>query len=226
MPAPSRAAPKKTGWTSRQWAAIRSPSRVHLLAALQALGEASVAEIAELTGRSRQSIYPHLASMARAGIVGTGLRMRLGREITVFRFLPEQLAASVDQASGRGLGAGADVSAGALKDAQLRCRRWGKVADGVRIDLARNPEAITSIRVSWLDDRLRARLNRLLRKASAVLQEGCARRKGRRTLVLMYHFPDYTAGEARKALAAKASGARRRRGAAAAARSRRTDHRP
>jgi len=184
---------------------------VHLLAALQALGEASVAEISELTGRSRQSMYPHLSSMARAGIVGTGSRTHLGRRVTVFRFLPERLAASVDQAKGRGIRAGADVSAGALKDAGLRCRRWGEVADGVRIDLARNPEAVTSIRVSWLDDRLRARLNRLLRKAAAVLQEGCARRKGRRTLVLMYHFPDYTPGEARRVLAAKAAGPHRRR---------------
>ncbi len=179
---------------------MRSPSRVHLLAALEALGEASVTEVAELTGRTRQSIYPHLTDMARAGIIGTRTRAGRGRAVTVFRFLPEVLAASVDQATGRGLREAADVSAGALNDAQLRCRRWGRVAGGRPVDLSRNHEAVMSIRVTWLDDALRARLNGLLRKVHRVLQAGCARRKGRRTCVLLYHFPDHTAAEARAAL--------------------------
>ena len=183
---------------------------MHLLAGLQAFGEATVAELAALTGRSRQSIYPHLATMARAGVIGVGTRVGAGRRIAVYRFLPEKLAACVDQSTGRGLRAGADVSAGALNDAQLRCRRWGLVADGEPVDLSANPEAFTSIRVTWLDDRLRARLNRLLRQAMAVLQQGCVRRAGRRTCVLLYHFPDFTAGEARAALARRKSRRRSR----------------
>lgn len=192
---------------------MRSPARVHLLAALEALGEASVTEVAELTGRTRQSIYPHLAGMARAGIIAAGTRTGRGRTVAVFRFLPGVLAASVSQATGRGLREAADVSAGALGDAAIRCRRWGRVADRTRIDLSRNPEAVTSIRVTWLDEPRRARLNRLLRQVHGVLRDGCVRRTGLRTCVLLYHFPDLTAGEARAALECSRSAVRRRRAA-------------
>lgn len=194
-------------WTDPQWRAVRSSSRVLLLAALEALGEASVAELAALTGRSRQSVYPHLAAMERAGVIGTSSRVVRGRKVALFRFLAERFASKVDQATGRGLREAADVSARALHDAQIRCRRWGAVMDGRPVELSRNPEAATGVRITWLDDRLRARLNVLLREVGAVLQEGCVRRKGRRTCVLLYHFPDFTAREARAALAGRASSA-------------------
>lgn len=189
------------------WLAIRSPPRVHLLAALQALGEATVPELAGITGRTRQSIYPHLADLARAGIIACSTRVHRGRSVVRFRYLPEVVAASVDERTGAGLRAAADVSGRALHDAQIRCRRWGMVADGRPVDLSRNPDVRTSVRITWLDDRLRARLNVLLREVGAVLQEGCVRRKGRRTCVLLYHFPDFTAREARAALAGRASSA-------------------
>ncbi|MFM7809379.1 MAG: hypothetical protein ACKPEA_15840, partial [Planctomycetota bacterium] len=85
-------------------------------------------------------------------------------------------------------------------DAQIRCHRWGKVRDGRPIDFSRNPEAWTSIRVTWLDDRARAQLNELFRKAGAVLTKGCRLRTGQRTCVLMFHFPDFTALEAKREL--------------------------
>ena len=201
MASVARTKTARNGWTAEQWRAMRSPHRVHLLAALQALGEASVSEVAAVTGRTRQSIYPHLADMARVGIIGAVAGDLRGRQIARFRFLPEVLARSVDPSTGRGLRAGADVSARALRDAMLRCHRWGKVADGRPIDFSRNPQARTSIRVAWLDERSRAELNRLFHKAGQVLMKACRRRKGQRTCVLMYHFPDYTAAEARRALA-------------------------
>ena len=189
-----------SGWSAEQWRAVRSPHRVHLLAALQALGEATVAELAELTGRTRQSIYPHLAEMARVGIIGTGVSLNARREVVRFRYLPEMLARSVDASTGTGLRQGAEVSARALGDAQTRCRRWGKVADGQPIDFVGNPEAITDISITWLDDAMRLRMNKLLRQVQSILRQGCVRRKGQRTCVLLFHFPDFTAREARQAL--------------------------
>lgn len=200
----------RSSWTAEQWRSVRSPHCVHLLAALEALEEASVTELAALTGRTRQSIYPHLAGMARAGIVGTATGNGRGRQIVRYRYLPEVFARSVDQSTGRGVRAGADVSARALRDAMLRCHRWGKVADGRPIDFWRNPEAFTSVRVAWLDDRARAQLNRLFRRAGQVLTKACRRRMGQRTCVLMYHFPDYTAAEARRVIAARSTRRRAR----------------
>ena len=187
---------------------MRSPHRVHLMVALEALGDASVADLAALTGRTRQSLYPHLSAMSRAGIIGTSTRSHRARAATRFQYLPGVLARSVDQSTGAGLRAGADVSAGALRDAQIRCRRWGAVADGQPIDLSRNPDARTAIRVTWLDAARRRRLNQLMRKAEELIRQGCVKRKGRRTCVLLYHFPDFTAGEARQAVKSRAAGKR------------------
>jgi len=187
---------------------MRSPHRVHLMVALEALGDASVADLAALTGRTRQSLYPHLSAMSRAGIIGTSTRSHRARAATRFQYLPGVLARSVDQSTGAGLRAGADVSAGALRDAQIRCRRWGAVADGQPIDLSRNPDARTAIRVTWLDAARRRRLNQLMRKAEELIRQGCVKRKGRRTCVLLYHFPDFTAGEARQAVKSRAASKR------------------
>ena len=204
----SRAACKSASWTPEQWRVMRSPHRVHLMVALEALGDASVADLAALTGRTRQSLYPHLSAMSRAGIIGTSTRSHRARAATRYQYLPSVLARSVDQSTGAGLRGGADVSAGALRDAQIRCRRWGAVADGQPIDLSRNPDARTAIRVTWLDAAQRRRLNQLMRKAEELIRQGCVKRKGRRTCVLLYHFPDFTAGEARQAVKSRAAGKR------------------
>ena len=205
-----RASGKPGSWTPEQWRAMRSPHRVHLLAALEALGDASVADLAALTGRTRQSLYPHLSALARVGIIGTSTRSKPSGKTTRFHHRPDVLARSVDQSTGSGVRAGADVSAGALRDAQIRCKRWGAVADGQPIDLSRNPDARTVIRVTWLDAAQRLRLNRLMRQAEEVMRQGCMTRKGRRTCVLMYHFPDFTTGEARQAVKSRAAGTRAR----------------
>lgn len=205
-----RAAPKRSSWTPEQWRVMRSPHRVHLIVALEALGDASVADLAALTGRTRQSLYPHLSAMARAGIIGKNTRSHRAGAAIRFQYRPDLVARSVDQSTGSGLRAGADVSAGALRDAEIRCRRWGAVADGQPIDLSRNPDARTVIRVTWLDAARRRRLNQLMRKAQELIRQGCVKRKGRRTCVLMYHFPDFTAGEARQAMKSRAAGKRAR----------------
>jgi DNA-binding transcriptional ArsR family regulator len=202
LPRVARSRPNTTSrvWGERQWRALRSPQRVHLYAALEALREATVSEIAELTGRTRPSIYPHLQEMLRAGIISSGSRAQAGRRVATYRFLPEQMAASVDQRSGRGLAKAAAATSGALRETGRRLDRWGQLAEGHPIDLRVNPEAVTSIRVTWLDDRARTRLNRLLARVASILDSGCRARKGCRTCVLLAHFPDITAREARAAL--------------------------
>ena len=57
------------GWSDPQWRAVNSPHRMHLVSMLEALKKSTVAELAELTGRSQQSIYPHLKILVKAGLV-------------------------------------------------------------------------------------------------------------------------------------------------------------
>lgn len=50
--------------------ALADPGRLELLAILQQ-GEATVGELAEATGRNQPNVSQHLASLARAGLVGS-----------------------------------------------------------------------------------------------------------------------------------------------------------
>ncbi|MFK7883666.1 MAG: ArsR family transcriptional regulator [Phycisphaerales bacterium] len=53
----------ETMWT------IASPARIEIMNAACALGECSAGEIAEMTGRSRTSLYPHIEQLVAAGIL-------------------------------------------------------------------------------------------------------------------------------------------------------------
>lgn len=53
----------KTMWV------LASPIRVDVLNAVCSLEECSVAEVAEFTGRSRTSLYPHIEQLVEAGLI-------------------------------------------------------------------------------------------------------------------------------------------------------------
>ena len=57
---------------------LASPIRVEVLNAVCTLEECSVAEIAEFTGRSRTSLYPHIEQLVDAGLIGAGQRRHGG----------------------------------------------------------------------------------------------------------------------------------------------------
>ena len=51
---------------------LSSPIRVEVLGAICAIGSSSVADIAEYTGRSRTSLYPHIEQLLEAGLILEG----------------------------------------------------------------------------------------------------------------------------------------------------------
>jgi len=65
---------------------LASPIRVEVLNAVCALGECSAAHIAELTGRSRTSLYPHIEMLLEAElIVESGVRLAGKRYEQLYR---------------------------------------------------------------------------------------------------------------------------------------------
>jgi DNA-binding transcriptional ArsR family regulator len=58
---------------------LASPIRVDVLSATCALEECSVAEIAEFTGRSRTSLYPHIEQLVDAGLLIEGKKRLAGK---------------------------------------------------------------------------------------------------------------------------------------------------
>ncbi len=57
--------------SEKMWV-LASPIRVEVLNAICALGECSAAQVAEFTGRSRTSLYPHLEKLLEAKLVIEG----------------------------------------------------------------------------------------------------------------------------------------------------------
>tara|TARA_E500000318_G_scaffold85651_4_gene81921 strand:+ start:115603 stop:116193 length:591 start_codon:yes stop_codon:yes gene_type:complete len=71
---------------------LASPIRVEVLNAVCTLEECSVAEIAEFTGRSRTSLYPHIEQLVDAGLITEGEKRLAGKR---YEQLYEPIARSV-----------------------------------------------------------------------------------------------------------------------------------
>ncbi|MHA7814510.1 MAG: helix-turn-helix domain-containing protein [Phycisphaerales bacterium] len=68
----------KTMWV------LASPIRVEVLNAICSLEECSVAEVAEFTGRSRTSLYPHIEQLLEAGLIKEGEKRLAGKRYEQF----------------------------------------------------------------------------------------------------------------------------------------------
>jgi DNA-binding transcriptional ArsR family regulator len=185
------------GWTPQQWQAVSSPHRLQLLLLLTGLKEATVHELAELSGRTAQSLYPHLDALVHAGFLVVREPAETGRRSRVYACGPASMVAPVDATTGRGNRDSAELSALMLHDACARLRRFGSIAEGMPLGEGAERAVAMHSELTWLDDDRRRRVNDLMRQIMAVVQEGRAARGGRRTNVLLYHFPDVTLREAR-----------------------------
>lgn len=58
---------------------LASPARLEILDAACALGECSAGDIAEMTGRSRTSLYPHIEQLVGAGLLIEGATRPSGK---------------------------------------------------------------------------------------------------------------------------------------------------
>ena len=85
-----------------------------------------------------------------------------------------------------------------LHDSCARLRRYGTTVDGLPVKSGDERERVTMSELTWLDDDRRRRLNKLSMEILQIIREGRAERSGRRTNVVVYHFPDVTLREARK----------------------------
>jgi len=185
------------GWTPQQWLAVSSPHRIQLLALLDGLGEATVNELAELSGRTAQSLYPHLDALVNAGFLVMREPAETGKRSRIYARGPALSVAPVDPSTGNGNSNFADMGALVLHDASARLRRYGQTTEGVP-----NPSGFDAphrliAELTWLDDDRRRELNGLFTRIREVIQEGRVSRSGRRTNVLLYHFPDVTLREAK-----------------------------
>lgn len=185
--------------TPAQWRVISSVPRIQILAALQGLGSASAAGLAELTGRSPQSLHYHLGALARAGLVGTRRQTLNGRPVRVFVFDPELNRRTVDPRTGAGVRQLAKLASAMMRASAVRVRRWGEVHDGRPIRVGPDADAILVTELAWFGDRELTEANRHLRAIIGLARRSHSRRKGDRYFISLFQFRDYTTHEARGA---------------------------
>ena len=84
-----------------------------------------------------------------------------------------------------------------LHDACARVRRFGQVAEGAPNGEGADSASAFVIELTWLDDDLRRRVNGHFDAIRQIIQEGRSKRSGRRTNLIVAHYPDVTLREAK-----------------------------
>lgn len=162
------------------------------------LKQATVQELAELSGRTAQSLYPHLDALVNANFLVIHEPQDTGKRSRTYALGPAAMLPPVDPATGVGNSEAIELAALMLHDSCARLRRYGTTVDGVPLKSGDDRERVTMSELTWLDDERRGRLNQLSMEILQIIREGRVQRTGRRTNVVVYHFPDVTLREARK----------------------------
>ncbi|MEY4118492.1 MAG: hypothetical protein RLZZ116_1820 [Planctomycetota bacterium] len=167
------------------------------------LKQATVQELAELSGRTAQSLYPHLEALVSAQFLVVQEPQETGKRSRTYVLGPAAALPPVNPQTGIGNSERVELAALMLHDSCARLRRYGTIAEGIPPKTGAEREHVTLSELTWLDDDRRARVNALSMEILQIIREGRAQRTGRRTNVIVYHFPDVTLREARKQRGAK-----------------------
>ena len=161
------------------------------------LREATVQELAELSGRTAQSLYPHLDALVSAGFLVVHEPQDTGRRSRLYALGPAAALPPVNPETGQGNGDAIELAALMLHDACARLRRFGSVVEGVPLRADADREHVNMSELTWLDDDRRRELNMHIAEIKRIVDEGRKQRTGRRANVVVFHFPDVTLREAR-----------------------------
>lgn len=163
--------------TPDAWAAFSHPDRLELMACINGLGEASVAEIARATDRSADGLYRHIRILLDGGLIEEIDIRRVGRQTeTVYRLTSETPVADVDMMD-------ADARVRMVQLMRKICREAGRRFErAMDTGLCRNADGERNTWVSmgqaWLDDDDLRDVERRLNELYAFFAERQERRPG------------------------------------------------
>jgi len=164
---------------------------------MRGLGESTVNELAEISGRSAQSLYPHLDALVAARFLEVREPESTGKRSRIYACGPACRTAPSDPATGRGNSQAAELVALLLHDASARIRRFGEISENVPNGSGLESGSAFTTELTWLDDEQRREVNRHFEAIRAIIHEGRSKRGGRRTNVILAHYPDVTLREAK-----------------------------
>ena len=164
---------------------------------MEGLKEATVQELAELSGRTPQSLYPHLDALVAAQFLVIREPSESGRRSRVYACGPMSSRTPWNPTTGEGNEGAATLAALMLRDACARLKRFGSASEGVPTGSGAERTHANIAHLTWLDEERRRELNTHFDAIAAIVQAGRSSRAGRRTNVLLLHFPDVTLREAK-----------------------------
>lgn len=217
----------RNGWRDPQWRAVNSPHRMHLVSMLEALKKSTVAELAELTGRSQQSIYPHLKILVKAGLVSElrepvrgskngrksatrpATNLSTSRSTCLYEFNPTSFQKAIHSKNGVGLMRATHLTSILLHDLGLRCQRWGEANERGGMRVAIHNQNLMSTEITWFTNAHWKQFNKLAAQLMKLIRDARHNRKGQRMCIGLFQFPDVTVAELKQglALAARAKSA-------------------
>ncbi|MFM9107291.1 MAG: winged helix-turn-helix domain-containing protein, partial [Chloroflexota bacterium] len=159
---------------------------------------ATVADLAQLTGRSQPSLYHHLRIMATHRLVGQEVERRAGRPVRVFVYDASVNRRVVDAKTGQGIKELGTLAGAMLREVGTRVRRWATVHDRRPIRTGADADAILVTELAWFTPRERARAIRHLHALIRLARSTHGRRRGERFCMTLLQFRDYTVREARQ----------------------------
>ena len=184
------ATPQTGTWTDLHWRAAASPARLQLITAIEGLGRATVLTLAEATGRSAPSLYPHLEQLEAAGFVASVEESVEGRKQRVYSPGPSMKLSPIDPQRAHGVTRMARTAKLLMDDAARRFSRWAATAEGHPIGAGREARIHATSQTTWLDDEQRAELNGLVERMNELLARARVARRGTLHSVVLAHFPD------------------------------------
>ncbi len=185
---------------------------------LEALKKSTVAELAELTGRSQQSIYPHLKILVKAGLVRelrepvngaksghknaskSVANAPTSRAACLYEFNPTLFRKAFNSKNGLGLMRATHITSILLHDLGLRCKRWGEANERAGMHHGIKIQNLMSTEITWFTSSHWKRFNKLSAQLMKLIRQARDNRKGQRMCIGLVQFPDVTVAELKQGL--------------------------
>ena len=161
------------------WDAMASPVRSEMVTHLEALGEVTMAELAEAMDRAPDGLYHHMHVMESAGLViEIGKRAGKRRPESVYALAGRRLT----------LSRGPDDAPGFIR--AMRSLLAGIAARSIDAIRAHPAEVVFRVEAAWLTDREARRVRAHMKQVMRIVHASRRReRRGRRHSVVVGGFP-------------------------------------